>query len=261
MTKAGALATVAERFFRARFREHADPDSAKAQQAYMKTTLRFHGVDAKTLRAAAAEFVKAHRTELDRAALRAIAEHLFATDWFDLRSAAIVVLDRARKQLVLDDLAWLTELVRIAACWAHVDYLAIKVIGSIVGDPPRDPAQIRAWARDPDVWIRRTALLCQHDPLNAGGGDFALWEEIAVPMLAEKVFWIRKALGWVLRAVARKRPALTRAFLDAHGDRCSGLTRREASKHLTENAAQIRRRPAARRTCEYRVTRAPPAVG
>jgi 3-methyladenine DNA glycosylase AlkD len=198
----------------------------------MKTTLRFHGVDAKTVRAAAAELVKLHDAELDRAALRAISEHLFATEWFDLRSAAIVILDRRRKRLTADDLPWLIELVRIAGCWAHVDYLATKVIGWIVGDPPRDPAQLRTWARDPDLWVRRTALLCQHDALSHGGGDFALWTEIAVPMLPETVFWIRKALGWVLRAVSRKRPELTAAFLRANGDRCSGLTRREAEKYV-----------------------------
>jgi len=226
------LPRIAEEFFHARFRAHADPASAKAQQAYMKTTLKFHGVDAKTLRAAAAEFVKLHDKELDRAALQAIAKHLFATEWFDLRSAAIVVLDRRRKRLIAADLAWLIDLVRIAGCWAHVDYLATKVIGSIVGDPPGDPARIRAWATDPDVWVRRTALLCQHDQLSHGGGDFALWTEIAVPMLAEPVFWIRKALGWVLRAVSRKRPELTAAFLRAHGERCSGLTRREAEKYV-----------------------------
>jgi 3-methyladenine DNA glycosylase AlkD len=227
-----SIAIDAERFFHARFGEHEDLASAKSQQAYMKTALRFHGVDAKSLRAAAADFVRARPGELDRAALRSIAEQLFATDWFDLRSAAIIVLERRRNQLTVDDLDWLIELVRIAGCWAHVDHLATKIIGSIIGDPPRDAARIRAWASDPDLWIRRTALLCQHDQLSAGGGDFELWREIAIPMLPEKVFWIRKALGWVLRATSRKRPELTASFLRTYGDQCSGLTRREASKYV-----------------------------
>lgn len=226
------LARDAEVLLANRFRADADPASAKAQQAYMKTTLSFHGVDAKTVRAAAAEFIKLHDAALDRVALRAIAEHLFATPWFDLRTAAIAILERRRKRLTAADLPWLVELVRIAGCWAHVDYLATKVIGAIVGDPPAVPARIRAWARDPDLWVRRTALLCQHDQLAHGGGDFALWTEIAVPMLPETVFWIRKALGWVLRAVSKRRPELTAAFLRAHGDQCSGLTRREAEKYV-----------------------------
>ncbi len=220
----------AERFFHARFREHGTVSSAKAQQAYMKTTLQFHGVDSATIRTAGADFTKAH--ELTRADLRAVAEHLFSLDWFDLRSAAIVVLDRKRKVLAADDLPWLVDLVRIAQGWAHVDYLSTKVIGHLVGDPPGDADTIRAWAFDEDLWVRRTALLCQHDQLAHGGGDFDLWTEIAVPMLAEKVFWIRKALGWVLRAVSKERPELTANFLRAHGEQCSGLTYREASKYV-----------------------------
>jgi 3-methyladenine DNA glycosylase AlkD len=240
---------AAERFFHARFREHADAASAKAQQAYMKTELQFHGVDAKMIRTTAAEFVRAH--ELDRGALRVVAEHLFATDWFDLRSAAIVVLDRRRKQLDRADFDWLIGLVRIARCWAHVDYLSTKVVGHLVGDPPSEPVRIRAWAVDAELWVRRTALLCQHDQLSGGGGDFALWTEIAVPMLPETSFWIRKALGWVLRAVSKKRPELTAGFLRAHGDACSGLTRREASKYvparlLTASPAAAARPAAAR---------------
>jgi len=51
-------------------------------------------------------------------------------------------------------------------------------------------------------------------------------------MLEEREFWIRKAIGWVLRDLSKKRPELTEAFLRQHAARCSGLTFREASKHL-----------------------------
>jgi len=43
-----SLPVAAEEFFHARFRADEDHASATAQQAYTKTTLRFHGVDAKT---------------------------------------------------------------------------------------------------------------------------------------------------------------------------------------------------------------------
>ena len=59
-------------------------------------------------------------------------------------------------------------------------YVIAQVIGAIVGDPPQARGRIRTWARDPDVWVRRTALLCQHDQLAHGGGDFELWTAIAV---------------------------------------------------------------------------------
>ena len=89
---------------------------------------------------------------------------------------------------------------------------------------------LRRWARDRDFWVRRTALLAQLDALRRGGGDFDLFAEIAAPMLGEKEFFIRKALGWVLREVSKKRPALSHAFLRRHLGALSGLTLREGAK-------------------------------
>ena len=51
-------------------------------------------------------------------------------------------------------------------------------------------------------------------------------------MVEEKEFFIRKAIGWVLREVAKQRPELTYAFLAEHIERVSGLTLREGAKYL-----------------------------
>jgi len=45
-------------------------------------------------------------------------------------------------------------------------------------------------------------------------------------------FFIRKAIGWALREYAKVDPAWVRRFVDIHGDAMSGLSRREATKHL-----------------------------
>ena len=47
-----------------------------------------------------------------------------------------------------------------------------------------------------------------------------------------KEFFVRKALGWALRQHARTDPAWVRTFVGTHADRLSGLSRREALKHL-----------------------------
>lgn len=137
---------------------------------------------------------------------------------------------RPGKLLSAADLPWLVELAHTGACWAHVDYLVTKVIGPLVDAAPH--AFVRRHARDPDSWIRRVALLAQLRPLRRGGGDFALFVEIAVPMLGEREFFIRKAIGWVLREVSKIRPALVGDFLATHGVACSGVTLREATKYL-----------------------------
>ena len=219
---------LAVRFFEERFAAQGKPERAAYERAYMKSALRFHGVDAKTIRAASAEFCKAH--PFDHDALVAAVDALYATDWFDLHSAAVGVLERKRKLVGPGDAAWLIALVRRSACWAHVDWIATKIMPHAL--PPKPRALLRAWARDDDFWVRRTALLAQLDALRTGGGDFALFAELAVPMLGEKEFFIRKAIGWVLRDTSRKRPELVRDFVAAHGAKMSGLTLREATRRL-----------------------------
>jgi len=231
-------------FFRARFRAAGDAADAAAQKAYMKSALRFHGVVAATVRAACAEYCRAHA--LDHVALRGAVDALYATDWFDLRSAAVGLLERRRALITTADAAWLIGLVRASACWAHVDWLATKIVPRAL---PPDPARLlRRWARDRDFWVRRTALLATLDELRAGRGDFDLFAELAAPLLGEREFFIRKAIGWVLRDVSRRRPELTFAFVKAHALQMSGLTYREATRRLPASMrAKLPPRPVAKR--------------
>jgi 3-methyladenine DNA glycosylase AlkD len=62
--------------------------------------------------------------------------------------------------------------------------------------------------------------------------DTALLEEIVVSRLHEREFFIRKAIGWALRQYARTDPAWVRSFVARHEGEMSGLSRREAMKHL-----------------------------
>ena len=46
--------------------------------------------------------------------------------------------------------------------WDYVDQIAAQRIGPILrAHPGTEPARMRAWARDDDLWVRRTAILCQ----------------------------------------------------------------------------------------------------
>jgi 3-methyladenine DNA glycosylase AlkD len=223
------------KFFRDRFRAVGTEERADYEKAYMKSELAFHGVTMPQVRATCADWVREQESEgsLDRDVLLRTVRALVATDYFDLRSAGIALLERRRKLLQFSDVPWLIELVRKTQCWAHVDWLATNLIGPLVQDTPKMKPLLRAWAKDEDFWIRRTALLAQLVALRSGEGDFALFSEIALPMLEEKEFFIRKAIGWVLRETGKKRPTEVRRFLADHGTRMAGLTRREAEKGLS----------------------------
>ena len=218
-------------FFTRRLRRAGSAARAKSEKAYLKSALRFWGTSQDSIRAAVRDYCETHR-DLTRADLRMIAETLYATDVHELRAAAIGVLEHDRETLDDRDIPWLIALVRKSKSWAYVDWIAPKVIGDVIARDPRARKRLRGWAKDDDFWVRRTALLAEHDALRAGGGDFALWSRLAESMLDEREFFIRKAIGWVLREVSKKRPELTYAFLRKHRDRVSRLSLLEGAKYL-----------------------------
>ena len=51
-------------------------------------------------------------------------------------------------------------------------------------------------------------------------------------MLDEKEFFVRKAIGWVLREEGKRRPDEVVAWLSTRTHRASGVTMREAVKYV-----------------------------
>jgi 3-methyladenine DNA glycosylase AlkD len=193
----------------------------------------FYGVTLPELHRIAREYAREH-PDLDRRQLRALALGAYATNKHDLRSAALALLDRKRALLEERDLPWLLDLADASNTWAHVDWLAVGIIGDVVGRYPASLRWLPKWAKQKNFWVRRTALLAQHDQLKRGGGDWALFTRLADTMLEEKEFFIRKAIGWVLRETSKKRPKPVYDYIKPRRDRMSGLTLREGAKYLSD---------------------------
>ena len=120
--------------------------------------------------------------------------------------AAIEVLRRYVRTLQPADLSLVEAWVREAHGWAYVDSLAGDVAGTIALAQAGAWPLIDAWAVDEDFWVRRSALLTLLPGIRQGWRP-ARFERYATPMLAEKEFFIRKAIGWVLRETSKKAPA------------------------------------------------------
>jgi 3-methyladenine DNA glycosylase AlkD len=204
---------------------------AAGAQRYLKSNLQFLGVTVPTLRREAKAFSKAHPA-LDAADLRALAEALWKSDVHELRSFAIGVLEQRVPALSGADLPWLLAFINNADTWAHVDWLAIKVIGAVITREPRLERTLSRWIKHPNFWVRRTALLALHDSLQAGEGNFDCFAKLATALLGDQEFFIRKAIGWVLRATAKRRPELTFEFVQQHAQALSSLSFKEATRNL-----------------------------
>ncbi len=210
-----------------------ESERAEHSKGYLKIDLRFLGLRVPVLRKA----VKAQLREtddLDHDAVIAIVEALWDSDLFERRAAAVEVLS-ARPQLVeTSDLPLLERMLRESNTWALVDALAIDTVGMLLERDPGVQVELDRWASDEDFWIRRSALLAHLRPLRRGEGDFETFSRQADEMLEEREFFIRKAIGWVLRDTSRQRPQLVIDWIAPRTGRASGVTMREVVRHLPE---------------------------
>ena len=176
--------------------------------------------------------------ELDGAGLVALSRELWNTGVFELRSSAVEFLKLTGALLTADDLPFLEQLLRESKTWALVDALCAGPIGELVDRTPGIDPVLDRWATDDDFWIRRSALLVHLTPLRRGAGDFDRFARYADAMLEEKEFFVRKAIGWVLRDTGRLRPGLVAAWVGPRTHRMSGVTIREAVKRLPPEQAE-----------------------
>jgi 3-methyladenine DNA glycosylase AlkD len=214
-------------------RSRALPGRAEHEKSYLRSDLEHYGASVPAIRAVAKSVWKRH-PKLDRAGLRALVAALWETPVHERRMAAVELLSLYSDRLRATDMARLERLLREARTWALVDGLAASVVGPLVERDPGAATVLDRWAVDGDFWIRRSALLALLLALRRGEGDFERFGRYADALLDDKEFFIRKAIGWVLRDTARKRPTMVYEWLLPRAARASGVTLREAVKPLTE---------------------------
>jgi len=208
----------------------ADPVRAQKERAYLKSDLEHIGVTVPSTR----KIVRAAAADLrSRPEIIAAAKALWAKPIHELRMSTVELLAYRENRLEPADLAMIETMLRQAKTWALVDHLAESVAGGIVARNPEAADVLDRWATDDDFWIRRSALLSLLGPLRRGDGDLARLSRYADSMLDEREFFIRKAIGWVLRETGKTRPDWVAAWLAARAGRVPPLAVREAVKYLT----------------------------
>jgi 3-methyladenine DNA glycosylase AlkD len=220
----------------AELRAQGDPARAAGEKRYLKSRLQFHGVTLPQLERTVRAFTVAQPIA-DREALTALVVALWDRPVHERRMAAVVLLERHRPLLTPDDMPLLERLIRESQTWAYVDALATNVVGPLCAGAAGAGEVLDRWAGDPDFWVRRAALLSQLRPVR-DGAPLDRFLRYADTMLDEKEFFIRKAIGWVLREAGKTRPGEVAAWLADRVDRVSGVTLREAVKYLSQEDAR-----------------------
>ena len=210
------------------------PERAVHEKAYLKSPIEHYGATVWDIRSAAKALVRA-RGALARPRLLDLVRTLWSSPTHETRMSAVFLLEDHVDVLEPEDLSLIEKMIRSSFTWAYVDGLAANVTGPLVESHPELGAELDRWARDENFWVRRSALLALLLPLRRGGGDWKRFTRYADSMLAEKEFFIRKAIGWVLRETSKKQPEKVQKYVASRLDRLSGLSFREAVKRLPED--------------------------
>jgi 3-methyladenine DNA glycosylase AlkD len=210
----------------------ADPVRAAPMRAYMKDHFAYLGIATPQRRAAVTPLLR-RVAGIDGDQLLVLANELWLLPRREYQYVALDLLARYWKSLNPDHVEPLLALVQQKSWWDSVDGLA-SVIGDVLrAGRAREPGCQRRMdlaIEDGNLWVRRVAMLHQNGW--RGETDTQRLFAYALSLAPEPDFFIRKAIGWALRDHAHHNPELVRAFLRAQQARLSGLTLREAGKHL-----------------------------
>ena len=208
----------------------ADPEKAAPMAAYMKTEQPFYGVQAGPRRRIAAEAARrlppARREDYEAGVLA-----LWEQPHREEKYIAIAWAREHPAFVEYDSLPLYEMMIRDGAWWDLVDEIAIHLVGTVLRvDPDRTWPVIDRYARDGNLWLRRTALICQ----NRMGArvDHRRLFAYCLAMAVEKDLFIQKAIGWALREYSYTNPEAVQGFLQFHRDELPGLSHREGSKRL-----------------------------
>jgi 3-methyladenine DNA glycosylase AlkD len=215
---------------KALLREQADPARAAGAQAYMKSALPSLGVRVPDVRRIVASAVSGTPLESGDQ-LRATALDLWRNSTFrEERYAAIDLTGNRMARRDLNMLPVYEEIIRTGAWWDFADGVSGRICALLQAHRPEMTTVLLGWSTDDDFWIRRASITAQLKAKEAT--DPVLLARVIEANLADKEFFIRKAIGWALREYAKTSPEWVTAFVAQHAPAMSTLSRREALRRL-----------------------------
>ena len=208
----------------------ADPSKANGMQAYMKTDMPFYGVQKPGREVILRELVAIFSPD-DREEYEELVLSLWGLPHREEKYLALGVARHFGEFVTPSSLLLYRRLIVEGAWWDFVDEVATKLIRRLVVEhPDRTWPLVDEWIDDDDIWLRRTAILCQIGAKERTDAERLF--DFCARRAFEKEFFIRKAIGWALREHARTDPEAVAHFVTEYRHQLSGVSYREATKHI-----------------------------
>lgn len=204
-----------------------DDAKAPAMRAYMRNQFPFLGIQSKERRKLTRPFLRnlKHSRKIDWE----IVEQLYQLEPREYQYVACDYLNNMKHFAYKDDLPELESVITTKSWWDTVDSLD-GITNALLKHYPEGRARIIEWSLDDNMWLRRSAIICQRKRKKAT--DVDLLETTILNNLGQDEFFIDKAIGWALREYSKTNEHWVNAFISHNEQKMAPLSIREASKYL-----------------------------
>ncbi|MCB0397872.1 MAG: DNA alkylation repair protein [Flavobacteriales bacterium] len=210
------------------FDAHRNSTNAVAMKAYMKGRYEYFGIKATDRRQLMRDFLSRYGLP-ERTEANAIIRELWSMPERELHYVAQEIAEKVYKKYEPGDLALLKYLATHNSWWDTVDFIASHLMGKFFKQHPHlTHKTCEQWLASDNMWLQRCVLLFQLKYKR--DTDTALLFDAIRQLKDHPDFFIRKAIGWVLREYSKTDAAAVEDFLTQI--KLSNLSVREASKYL-----------------------------
>lgn len=210
------------------FNKHQDPKKATGAKAYLLNQFEFFGIQTPLRRSLSKNFYKTHPIKTHQDLSRLIKE-CYSQPQRELHYFAIELLGYNHKLWNKTTLPLIEWMITHNSWWDSVDSTNSNVISKFfLKYPQHIEAYTLKWNHANNKWLKRMSILFQLTYKSKT--NTTLLAKYIEHCIHEEDFFIRKAIGWALRAYAYTDPKWVITFVKAH-PYLSTLSKREALKH------------------------------
>lgn len=210
------------------FKKASSREVAHGQKAYMKNQFEFYGIKTPQRRSIQKHiFIK--NTLPSKSELESLIKALWNKPEREYQYAGQELVKKYTKMFEPDDMYLLEFMIINKSWWDTVDYIASKLVGDIfLLYPELRDEHVNRWLQSENMWLQRSTLLFQLHYKDHT--DRALLASIIYELKESDQFFIKKAIGWILREYSKTDPEWVRDF--AHSTPLKQLSYREATRRL-----------------------------
>ncbi|MFA8343722.1 MAG: DNA alkylation repair protein [Rhodothermaceae bacterium] len=211
-----------------KFKTNSVPENIKPMSDYMKGKFEFFGIKTPERRKLSKE-IFAEFGYPDEQEFEKVIRKLWAEPQREVHYFTLDLIHKLQKKLKKNYLQLWEDLIVTNSWWDSVDGLAAGVIGEHFKTYPDEIYPVtEKWINSGNIWLQRTSLLFQLK--YKADTDEKLLSDYILRLKDSNEFFIKKAIGWILREYSKTNPDYVTNFVKENT--ISEFSKREAMKWL-----------------------------